>query len=244
MTEIRAKAEVLGALQTLNLMQHEELQKAGAEDPSLWIKKDHALGQLVAIFRGEVKGYYYNGQKRRCCYCSKELDRHQGTFDADHILHRSGFPWLMFHLSNIAACCKTCGGRKSNKNVLAAEGGHPQQPPSESGDYLIVHPHLDEWDEFLKLDQFRRIVPNGDSPKGSNTIRICGIDALNNARLADHFSANNHRLAERAIEKFYSSKHQRAKDRKIALLIGLAELSEPARQIVELLQVEARVAAQ
>lgn len=158
MTEVRAKAEVLGALETLDVMQHEELQKAGEEDPSLWIKKDHALSPLVASFRREVKGHYYSGQKRRCCYCSKELDRHQATFDADHILHRSGFPWLMFHLSNIAVCCKTCGGRKSSKNVLVAEGTYPKQPPSESKEYLIVHPHLDEWDEFLTLDKFKRVA--------------------------------------------------------------------------------------
>lgn len=238
MSNIRAKAVVLMSLKEISDAQHTVLRQAGEWDSELWLKKGHELTGLVNTFRSEVKGHYYTHQLRRCCYCSKELDRHKASYNADHIIDRSDHPWLMFHMSNIAASCKTCDGRKSNKNVLAHENSFPRSPPEKSEDYLIVHPHLDEWSVHLDFDRFERVVAKGDDPKGKKTIDVCGIRALNNARLANHFSPDKSGVAEDLIEKFFELKRKSRREKLITFLRDLAGTSEAARLVVDSLQAE------
>lgn len=133
---------------------------------------------------------------------------------------------------------RTCDGRKSNKNVLAHENSFPRSPPEKSEDYLIVHPHLDEWSVHLDFDRFERVVPKGGDSKGKKTIDVCGIHALNNARLANHFSPDKSGVAEEMIEKFFELKRKSSRVKLITFLQGLAGTSEAARLVVESLQAE------
>lgn len=240
MNSFRSRAPTPTSIPGLDTQQHEHLQRRGAEDANLWTGRPDSDAHLINTFRREVKFHFYHHQKRRCCYCSKELDRHGGSFDAEHILDRSRHPWLMFHLSNIAVCCKTCGGKKSNKRVLAAPVTCPSEPPDRSTDYLIVHPQIDEWDHFLEYDKFNRVQAKDGHPKGRNTISVCGIHLLNSARLADFFSPDQHASAEKAIEKFFSLRSTSHRQKWLRLLDGLAQNCglESARVVVALLAKE------
>ncbi|MCF5032235.1 hypothetical protein, partial [Pseudomonas syringae] len=88
MRDIRRKAEIFGGFRELTQAQHDKLKVDGAANVALWAETDGEVGALVAKFRGEVKGHYYLRQQNMCCYCSKELDAHKGSYDAEHILDK------------------------------------------------------------------------------------------------------------------------------------------------------------
>jgi hypothetical protein len=138
---------------------------------------------------------------RRCCYCSFELQSHQWTFDAEHILDKDTYPEYMFELANIAAACKLCNGAKSNKSI-SSSGDRFYEISYQSHDYSIVHPHLDEWHVHLTIDGIGRIWPVQNSAKGARTIEVCGISGLNAIRLADKFSVKERAQVERFLRRF------------------------------------------
>lgn len=239
MHKARSKAKVLETVKSLTVEQRNRLRVAGAANGKYWNNKGEDAA-LIAAFRAEVKRHYYFGQLRMCCYCSKTLDEHQATFDAEHILDKDTYPQFMFEPENLAAACKTCNGAKSNKRVL-----HDVAPvaaiPAESASYVIVHPHLDDWEVHLAYDGIGRVIPKeSDSPKGRMTIQICGINYLNSARLADHFYPGNNESAQRALEGYYRVKSITWKRKYLKILRTIADDYDlaQAKSIVDLLETD------
>jgi len=195
---------------------------------------------LIARFRNEVKEHYYNEQLRRCCYCSVELQRHKGTYDAEHVLDQSDYVEYMFEPENLAAACKLCNGTKSNQSV-AANGLRFTALSRNSLDYTIVHPHLDEWNDHLAFDSIGRILAVNNCFKGRETIRICGIDALNLARLADEFSFSDRKDAESALRAFHEVKDVQRRTETVELLEIMAHRAHSgARAVVAALRNDLR----
>ncbi|PIB47424.1 hypothetical protein AOA59_01005 [Pseudomonas sp. 2822-15] len=228
MREIRRKAEVFGGFLKLTQMQHDKLKADSAANVALWTETAGEVGALVAQFRLEVKGHYYLRQQNMCCYCCKELDAHKGSYDAEHIVDKKGYPQFMFFFENIAAVCKTCNGSKSNKPVLAP-GVSVVDFPNDTVSYILVHPHHDEWGEYLEYDVIGRIVPKPPSLKGANTIRICGINFLNAARLAGHFLPGDSEVAEKNLESFFRIKMKAHKIKRLEVLRTMAEKFDLAK---------------
>lgn len=195
----RDKAVAPDALMEVSLEDHDYLRECGKTNHEFWDQKEGEIVPLLRQFRKEIKSHYWFVQGRRCCYCSKELDAHQGSFDAEHILPKVHFPQLMFELVNLAIGCKTCNGRKSNKTIHLGSNAIAEVPLN-SEYYNIVHPHLDDWSEYLSFDEFGRISPISGNAKGIATINICGITFLNAARLADHFHPLFRKQAQKALE--------------------------------------------
>jgi uncharacterized protein (TIGR02646 family) len=215
------------------------LKKQGALDKSFWNIKAAPYQAKVATFREEVKTHYYYAQLRACCYCSIELVSHQGTFDAEHIIDKDTFPQFMFEFTNLAVACKTCNGVKSNSAVLASSTVS-SSVPSTSGDYLIVHPHYDEWHHHFNYDSVGRIVANGKDGKAAYTMKICGIYHRNAARLSDHFYPAGNEAAEKALQGFFRVVSKAWKRKYVAILRKMADdfnLSS-ATSIVDLLENE------
>lgn len=235
----RTKAVVLPALTTLTQEEHDLLRKKGTEDNKFWSTVFTVDQEVIGRFRTEVKRYYYRKQLRRCCYCSKEFDDHGLTYDAEHVIDQSTFPQFMFELNNFAAACKMCNGAKSNKNILV-ENEVPVAVPSDSTDYTIVHPHLDEWDDFLHFDEFERIIATNANKKGMETIEVCGIFRRNAARLADHFYLADNAAAEKTLESFFSVSNAQVKKSRLAILRKMAEEFDlaKAKVIVDILDAE------
>ncbi|MBN3865213.1 hypothetical protein HCU66_23665 [Pseudomonas frederiksbergensis] len=239
MPNIRAKADVLGVINKITAEEHEQLKRDGLANKKHWGIKEGESARVVATFKKEVKKYYYHRQARRCCYCSKELDPHNGSFDAEHILDKDTYPQFMFSLENIAAVCKTCNGAKSSKNVIAP-GVDVASVPADSRHYLLVHPHKDEWNDYLDYDRIGRIVAKPQQSKGVETISICGIKYLNAARLADHFLPADNEAAEKALDSFFRVNSRAWKLKHIRTLKTMADefnLAQ-ARAIVEILELE------
>ncbi|MFJ5284819.1 hypothetical protein ACIP66_13335 [Pseudomonas sp. NPDC088429] len=239
MPNIRARADVLESFKKITADQHEQLKRDGVADKNYWSFNVGEHGKIVAVFKKEAKTHYYYQQGRMCCYCSKELDSHNGSFDAEHILDKDTYPQFMFLLENIAAVCKTCNGSKSNKHVLVPGIATVDIPP-DSNDYLLVHPHKDEWNDHLDYDGIGRIVAKPENLKGRETINICGIQYLNSARLADHFIDADNELAEKALDGFFRVASRTWKLKYIRVLRKMVEeydLSR-ARAIIDILEAE------
>ncbi|MEN4920729.1 hypothetical protein ABE485_18810 [Achromobacter spanius] len=218
MPRARHRANVLNPLVKIDSNQHTHLRRQGAQGGHYWnIDEHHVDHSLVTAYRSEVKDHYYYRQARRCCYCSKELDKHKRSYDAEHIISKDSCPHLMFETNNIAASCLQCNGAKYITNVLAGEA-KPDSVPIDSKDYIIVHPHLDEWENHLEFDKFERVVAKPGDRKGSETIRICKIEKLNRLRLSDYFLPGDNKLAEKTIEGFYKSIRVSTKKKKFELL--------------------------
>ncbi|MDR8016534.1 hypothetical protein [Ectopseudomonas guguanensis] len=235
----RRKAEVLTVLNSVSQEDHLKLKQLGAADNKFWSTDDEAHAPLVAAFRTEVKDYYWGRQARRCCYCSKELDESKAAYDAEHIIHKDEFPQFMFELANLSVACRTCNGVKKNKLVLALNV-MLAEVPRQSGDYTIVHPHLDEWSDHFRHDKISRIVPANGSMKGAKTIELCGIHYLNAARLADYFLPADHKTVQQALEGLFRVKSRGWKIKYLEVLNGLVDEHnfQPAREILGALKDE------
>lgn len=145
--------------------------------------------KLVKKFKLNLKkNLYIKFQGSFCCYCSTELTNHLRTFDLEHIIAKVGRCNVVFALENLALSCATCNGNKSEKKVTVSAGPDPNSVPSNSCDYIIFHPHHDEWSNYFETDQYQRIVAKPPCDlKAKKTIEICGINKLNAFRLARRF---------------------------------------------------------
>jgi hypothetical protein len=143
----------------------------------------------------------------------------------------------MFEPANLAAACKLCNGYKS-VSPISANGERFTALSSASDDYIIVHPHLDEWHHHLKFDDIGRIVVEGASTKGRETIRICKIFRLNAARLADEFSIEDTKEAETALRTFHEVDDLNRKRAVLDLLTDMAQRAHHpgAFSVIEALQ--------
>jgi len=192
--------------------------------------------ELVKNFKTTLKRHLYaSAQGRFCCFCGTKLQSHDATKDLEHIIAKDGKENVVFALKNIALSCKDCNVSKGKKNVTvrALEGttDDPDDALTLSEDYLIVHPHHDEWQKHFYIDRFGRVTAYDASfsKKGSTTLRICGIHRKNAMELADYF------VWLRADEKrhsdwvdFYSLVNSKEKDEKrlgklMDFALGLAD---------------------
>lgn len=134
--------------------------------PSYW-SEDQAKAT-----RDAIKDHYIAEQGYRCCYCrQKVLSKNKGDWQGDHVIARDTHAQFMFEPRNLAICCRGCNGAKSNKNVL--KNAKRKTFPVNSTDYLIVHPHFDEYDDHIRW--FGQVCAPRKSTKGAKTIEICGL---------------------------------------------------------------------
>ncbi len=198
----RHRAPVLHPLVSMTDEEHLEIKQLAFDKVVDWSTSDGIYGARITRFREEVKEHYFTAQRRRCCYCSIELHDHKITYDAEHILDKAEYPEYMFEPGNLAASCRLCNQSKYNHSV-SASGQRFLTLSRDEGDYSIVHPHLDDWNDHLRFDLIGRIIAGEHSTKGPETIRLCGMAALNAARLADEFSLTDHKEAETALRTFH-----------------------------------------
>lgn len=224
MTNWRRVARVLNPITSLTAEEHSQIKELAAAYKIDWSTEDGDLGARVKNFRAELKDHYYRHQKRRCCYCSAELFHHKATYDAEHILDKAEYREFMFCEDNIAVACKLCNQHKSNKSI-SKSGLRFVELSRNPDDYTIIHPHIDEWFHHLKFDSVGRIVSQG-TEKGRETIRVCGMVALNVTRLADAFDVDEAKAAEEALRTFHEVTDPVRREQALDLLRELAEQSD------------------
>lgn len=144
---------------------------------------------LVKNFKNKLKeNLFIRFQHSFCCYCAIELTNHKRTYDLEHIIAKDGRCNVVFALENLALSCAACNGHKFTKKITTSAELDPNSVPTSSVDYIIVHPHHDEWSVYFEVDHYGRVVPKY-SPylKARKTIEICGIEKQNAFRLARRF---------------------------------------------------------
>lgn len=122
--------------------------------------------------RDAIKDHYIAEQNFYCCYCMRQvLSKNKADWQGDHVIARDTHAQFMFEPRNLAICCRGCNGEKSNKNVLK----NPKRKtfPVKSSDYLIVHPHFDDYHEHIRW--FGQVCTPRNSLKGAKTIELCGL---------------------------------------------------------------------
>lgn len=128
----------------------------------------------VAPVRKVVKDHYIAEQQQLCCYCRHPIEtNNHAVWEGEHIISRESKPQFMFEPRNLSISCKDCNRSKSSKNVLKNKGR--KKFPSNSSDYIIVHPHFDVYDDYILW--FGPIVAaaSSKSKKGSLLIEMCDL---------------------------------------------------------------------
>lgn len=221
MHKFRAKALAMTELTTCNEQELDHIKTQGIlHRSSYWSTKTVFDKKIITKFKAEIKTHYYRHQARRCCYCSIELAKAQDSYDAEHIIDKGTHPQFMFEPNNLAIACKPCNRGKYQEHVLTTTV-IPLNVPTASTDYIIMHPHLDEWTDHFSYDSLGRIVPIPET-KGSDTFKICGIQKINSARLADAFSTESDQ-AEKFLLELYNETNIDKQRLKLELLRQLAE---------------------
>jgi hypothetical protein len=171
-----------------------------------------------------------------CCYCSSQLSAPQNSYDLEHILDKADHPQHMFALNNLAAACKSCNTSKGSAPVVV-EGVTTVAVPTHPEHYTIVHPHVDEWSHFFIYDEVGRICAIDGNAKGQNTIRICGISAINATRLAHSFLGHAGH-AETQLRRFFDYRSIGKKEACVDFLRALSPKLKLAQEIIEQLALE------
>lgn len=230
---IRCKA-VLPA-NALNGLGHIQSLRLNCINSNHWSHPPADMIAQIAEFKSAVKSHYHSVQLRRCCYCSIELLSNQQAYQLEHVLARAPYPQFMFELLNLAASCGSCNGAKSAKNVLAESlvGVPLLAIPALSTDYILVHPHMDDWSDHLRFGEFGQIQAKDE--KGKETIKICGLVKLNAVRIADKFGSTYRREAEGLLINYFRYKQPGRKRNLLELLKALASNSgnQAAHTLVE-----------
>lgn len=124
--------------------------------------------------KDRIKSHYHAVQNTVCPYCKRQLDSRNGrNWDIEHIISRSSVSNFMFEPKNICMACVDCNTEKSDKTVTTSKA--KSHYPSRSEQFLIIHPHYDEYDDFLlAIEPGLFYFPR--HPKGRKTIEICGLN--------------------------------------------------------------------
>lgn len=128
---------------------------------------------LLTELKKEIKTHYLQTQNHTCAYCRQKIVvDHNGAWDTDHIISKDTHPAFMFVPENLCLSCKDCNGTKSNRKVLT--NNKRKKFPSESKDYLICHPHFDDYDEHIKVIG-HAVLYLPKTKKGQTLIEMCGL---------------------------------------------------------------------
>lgn len=236
MSTPRDKAAPLKKINCITKLMHKTIIADGKGNHNLWSDSTYAHKSSIDAFRSEVKRHYYYHQKTRCCYCSFLLQAHARAYDAEHILDKSTHSEYMFFPDNLAVACILCNSSKSAKSVLADKSKKPTSIPEKSEDYIIVHPHFDDWSDHLQFDKIGRVVSKPGSIKGEETIEICGIDTQNFLILANEFAPEYRERAHQLLCKVITYKQRSRIKQTLSIMEELAKKTPQAQAIVTALK--------
>ncbi len=127
----------------------------------------------LKVVKKYIKDHYIVTQDYTCPYCLQRIVvDHNVIWDAEHIIPKDSHPKFLLEPENLCVSCKDCNQEKSNKNVLVNQSR--KTFPNQSGDYIFVHPHFDDYSQHIKvLNSSLFFIPK--DAKGVKTIEICGL---------------------------------------------------------------------
>ncbi|SDD55333.1 hypothetical protein SAMN05428987_5266 [Paenibacillus sp. CF095] len=173
----------------------------------------------LKYLKNNIKQILIN-KKSECFYCKSPLDEGSSPGDIEHIVPKDSYKFFSFLPINLTLTCRRCNTAKGRHNVLQENLNKsfsiPEDYPSTSGDFIIVHAHYDLYEKYIELQESIFFIGIDSGGKGKNTIKICNLTRL-----------------DLALSKVKLNKLQRKNDEN--LVKTLANLNSNSPEIKELL---------
>lgn len=137
-------------------------------------RKEDWESKCLDSFKGHVRTYYKKLQNYKCAYCRMDISMATSYFTIDHVVPKSTHEEWMYNPINLCLSCAVCNSSKNNKNVLKRD--NYESLPTETSEYIIVHPHKDRYSDHIEI--IDGLLYKGLTPKGVNTIEICNLTRI------------------------------------------------------------------
>ena len=121
-----------------------------------------------------LKSHFCITQKRLCIYCRTELEVACDSEHIEHIVHKEFKPAWMFEPFNLGIACFQCNTQKGTQHSLREFARNAVILPIGSIYYKIVHPHFDNYDFHIEIED-DLFIKSKNKNKGENTIEICKL---------------------------------------------------------------------
>ena len=109
----------------------------------------------------------------RCPYCRTLLNEAGYYSPREHIVHKDQYFQFMFLSKNLAISCTVCNTHKGTKQTL--KNPSRKTYPNDGDDFIIIHPHFDNYLDHIEIVNELFIRPKNGSIKGRNTIDKCNL---------------------------------------------------------------------
>ncbi|MEK3715329.1 HNH endonuclease [Paenibacillus sp. FSL R7-0333] len=180
-----------------------------ADDIHLIMKYDFNWDKTeLKYIKNNIKQILINNNSE-CFYCKSPLDEGSSPGDIEHIVPKDPHKIFSFLPINLTLTCRRCNTAKGRKNVLQGYTNQifsiPEDYPSTSGDFLIIHAYYDLYESYIKLEDsifFKGIDSGG---KGESTIRICNLTRLDLALSKVKMNYLQRSIEENLVKKMVSS---------------------------------------
>jgi uncharacterized protein (TIGR02646 family) len=161
--------------------------------------KDHWKKDCLDEFKERFRDDMEPKQNYICAYCRLELHPNEVTPEIEHIVPKSEKPNWMYDPFNLCISCKLCNTKKSTKEVL--RDNTLKDLPHNSDAYLLIHPHLDRYSDYIEFVGDVLYKAKGDSDsKGAKTIEICELNRLEVAIARAIQCINNHGIGQHYVD--------------------------------------------
>lgn len=134
-------------------------------------KKRIGKKSSLKAYKDRVRRYYRQQQNEKCVYCRMNVSTATSYFHIEHIVPKSVHPEWMYEPFNLCVACPNCNSAKNSQEVL--ENKEIADLPTESSDYLIIHPHIDRY--FDNIEIVDGLLYKGLTKKGEYTIKLCNL---------------------------------------------------------------------
>jgi uncharacterized protein (TIGR02646 family) len=126
--------------------------------------------------KANVKKHFCVQQKRKCVYCKTELNSRCHSEHIEHVVNRALKPAWMFEPFNLGVSCGQCNTQKGEYNTLKPHlrVDNLAVLPHGKQHYNIVHPHFDNYDEHLEIED-EYYIKAKTVTKGEATIDMCKL---------------------------------------------------------------------
>jgi len=138
---------------------------------------DKTTGPIVKL-RASLRKHYLAEQSFRCAYCRQEKkERHGMAWDVEHIIPKATHARFLYEPLNLAMACKECNIAKGDTNVLKKKLRANQGLPTESDEYIIIHPHHDRYSDHIEITRVNGKVAHRpkNKHKAKETFIICDL---------------------------------------------------------------------
>lgn len=113
-----------------------------------------------------------------CYYCKSPLDEGSMPGELEHIVHKDKYPLFTYLPNNLILSCKRCNTAKGTYDVLNINLTGSIKYPTQSSHYNIVHAHIDQYNQFITMENHIFFVGIDSAGKGNNTIEVCNLARL------------------------------------------------------------------